>query len=152
MFGGPCLLARLNIVHNREVLEQKLRKTIDQYALCIAVIAQRKWLPVKVLLLNLSQRAAQILITCFVCMSAPTGLSFLSVMAKQAFCMTGSNSVPLPGAVGAYEFLYIGVFGGGLNDSMLMTSMMTARGISYYLCFTLSGVLTWIYHIRTAKR
>lgn len=85
MFGGPCLLARLNIVHNREVLEQKLRKTIDQYALCIAVIAQRKWLPVKVLLLNLSQRAAQILITCFVCMSAPTGLSFLSVMAKQAF-------------------------------------------------------------------
>ena len=150
--GGLGLLARLNIVHNREVLEQKLRKTIDQYALCIAVIAQRKWLPVKVLLLNLSQRAAQILITCFVCMSAPTGLSFLSVMAKQAFCMTGSNSVPLPGAVGAYEFLYIGVFGGGLNDSMLMTSMMTARGISYYLCFTLSGVLTWIYHIRTAKR
>ena len=116
------------------------------------MIAQRKWLPVKVLLLNLSQRAAQILITCFVCMSAPTGLSFLSVMAKQAFCMTGSNSVPLPGAVGAYEFLYIGVFGGGLNGSMLMTSMMTALGISYYLCFTLSGVLTWIYHIRTAKR
>ena len=119
--GGLGLLARLNIVHNREVLEQKLRKTIDQYALCIAVIAQRKWLPVKVLLLNLSQRAAQILITCFVCMSAPTGLSFLSVMAKQAFCMTGSNSVPLPGAVGAYEFLYIGVFGGGLGLWLGMT-------------------------------
>lgn len=66
--------------------------------------------------------------------------------------MTGSNAVPLPGAVGAYEFLYIGVFGSALNDSMLSISMMTARGISYYLCFTLSGIMTWIYHIRTSKR
>lgn len=146
------LLARLRLVRNREALEQKLRKTIDQYAMCISVIAGRKWLSVKILLLNISQRFAQILITCFVCMSAPTGLSFLSVMAKQAFCMTGSNAVPLPGAVGAYEFLYIGVFGSALNDSMLLTSMMTARGISYYLCFTLSGIMTWIYHIRTSKR
>lgn len=70
------LLARLRLVRNREALEQKLRKTIDQYAMCISVIAGRKWLPVKVLLLNISQRFAQILITCFVCMSAPTGLSF----------------------------------------------------------------------------
>lgn len=146
------LLTRLRLVRNRDALDQKLRTTIDQYALCISAIGENKWLPIKVLLLNLAQRVAQILITCFVCMSVPTGISFLGVMAKQAFCMTGSNAVPLPGAVGAYEFLYIGVFDGALNDSMLITSMMTARGISYYLCFVLCGILTWIYHIRTSKR
>ena len=30
--------------------------------------------------------------------------------------------------------------------------MMTARGISYYLCFVLCGIMTWFYHIRTGKR
>lgn len=134
------LLTRLHLVRNREVLEQKLQKTIDQYTMCISVIAESKWLPLKVLLLNISQRLAQILITCFVCMSAPTGLSFLSVMAKQAFCMTGSNAVPLPGAVGAYEFLYIGVFGSALNDSMLLTSMMTAR--EFPITFALPSVVS----------
>ncbi len=146
------LLARLHIVHNKAELDQKLRQTIDQYALCISMISESKWLFLKVLLLNLSQRITQILITCFVCLSASTGGSFLSVMAKQAFCMTGSNSVPLPGAVGAFEFLYIGIFGSALSDSMLITSMMTARGISYYLCFIICGIMTWVYHIHTSKR
>ncbi len=126
--GGLGLLARLNIVHNREVLEQKLRKTIDQYALCIAVIHTAK-------MAACQSAAAQpipagcpdsdYLLCLYECSDGPL---LPQCDGKQAFCMTGSNSVPLPGAVGAYEFLYIGVFGGGLNDSMLMTSMMTARG------------------------
>lgn len=146
------LLAHLNFVRNKEVMDEKLKQTIEQYAQCISMISESKWLFLKVLLLNLSQRIAQIMITCFVCMSAPTGISFLSVMAKQAFCMTGSNSVPLPGAVGVFEFLYIGVFGNALSDSMLITSMMTARGISYYFCTALCGIITWVYHIHTSKR
>lgn len=146
------LLTRLKLVHNPDVWNDKLRQTVEQYSSCITMISESKWLFFKVLFLNLSQRITQVWITCFVCMSASVGGSFLSVMAKQAFCMTGSNSIPLPGAVGAYEFLYIGVFGSTLSDSMLVTSMMTARGIAYYLCFVLCGIMTWIYHIYTSKR
>ena len=29
---------------------------------------------------------------------------------------------------------------------------MTARGISYYLCFMLSCAITWVYHIHTLRR
>lgn len=146
------LFARLKLVRNQEATEQKMRKTVNQYAQCVSLITGKPNLLVKVLFLNLAQRFFQILITCFVCTAAPTGTSFLQIMAMQAFCMTGSNCVPLPGSVGAYEYLYIGIFGLDMNAAALVPSMMTARGISYYLCFLFCGIMTWFYHIRTGKR
>ena len=149
-----CLrgLSRLRILRNAERWEEKLRDTIDQYALCISAISANRWIPIKALLFNTAQRISQILITSFVCASASTGVTFLEAMALQSFCMTGSNSIPLPGAVGAYEFLYLGTFGGVLDEITLMPSLMTARGISYYLCFMVSCVITWIYHLYTLRR
>ena len=120
--------------------------------LCISAISSNRWIPIKALLFNTAQRIAQILITSFVCVSVSTGVTFLDAMALQSFCMTGSNSIPLPGAVGAYEFLYLGTFGGVLDEMTLMPSLMTARGISYYLCFMLSCAITWVYHIHTLRR
>ena len=145
-------LSRLRILRNAKKQEEKLRNTIDQYALCISAISSNRWIPIKALLFNTAQRIAQILITSFVCVSVSTGVTFLDAMALQSFCMTGSNSIPLPGAVGAYEFLYLGTFGGVLDEMTLMPSLMTARGISYYLCFMLSCAITWVYHIHTLRR
>lgn len=146
------LLVRLKLVRNQTAMEEKLHHTVSQYAQCVIVVTSNRGLIWKVLLMNLEQRIVQIMITCFVCTAVPTGLSFFQLMARQAFCMTGANSVPLPGAVGAFEYLYIGIFGLDMDAAMLIPSMMVARGISYYLCFILSGIMTWFYHICTGKR
>lgn len=145
-------LAKLHLVRDREGKEEKARHTVDQYAQCVSMMAGSRRLFVEVLALNLAQRVLQMLIACFVCTAVPTGLTFGQVLARQAFCLTGSNSVPLPGSVGAFEYLYLGIFGLDMLPSALVPSMMTARGISYYLCFALCGIMTWFYHIRAGKR
>ena len=145
-------LARIRIVRSPDRLEKKLEHTISQYANCISAISANPWIIVKSLLLNTLQRVSQILIISFVGVSTASGISFTEAMALQAFCMTGSNSVPFPGAMGAYEYLYLGTFGVFMKESVLIPSMMTARGISYYVCFIGCCILTWGYHAYTAGR
>ena len=150
--GVIRFLGKLHLVRDQAAKEEKIHHTVEQYAQCVSLMAGSWRLFAEVLALNLAQRVVQLLITCFVCTAVPTGLTFGQVLARQAFCLTGSNSIPLPGSVGAFEYLYIGIFGLDIHPGALLPSMMTARGISYYLCFVLCGIMTWFYHIRTGKR
>lgn len=150
--GVIRFLGKLHLVRDPAAKEEKIHHTVEQYAQCVSLMAGSRRLFLEVLALNLAQRVIQMLITCFVCTAVPTGLNFGQVLARQAFCLTGSNSIPLPGSVGAFEYLYIGIFGLDIDPGALLPSMMTARGISYYLCFVICGVMTWLYHIRTGKR
>lgn len=150
--GVIRFLGKLHLVRDQAAKEEKIHHTVEQYAQCVSLMAGSRRLFAEVLALNLAQRVVQLLITCFVCTAVPTGLTFGQVLARQAFCLTGSNSIPLPGSVGAFEYLYIGIFGLDIHPGALLPSMMTARGISYYLCFVLCGIMTWFYHIRTGKR
>lgn len=150
--GVIRFLGKLHLVRDPAAKEEKIHHTVEQYAQCVSLMAGSRRLFLEVLALNLAQRVVQMLITCFVCTAVPTGLNFGQVLARQAFCLTGSNSIPLPGSVGAFEYLYIGIFGLDIYPDALLPSMMTARGISYYLCFVICGVMTWLYHIRTGKR
>ena len=109
--GVIRFLGKLHLVRDPAAKEEKIHHTVEQYAQCVSLMAGSRRLFLEVLVLNLAQRVVQMLITCFVCTAVPTGLNFGQVLARQAFCLTGSNSIPLPGSVGAFEYLYIGIFG-----------------------------------------
>jgi hypothetical protein len=58
----------------------------------------------------------------------------------QGFVVLGSNSVPIPGAVGAADYLFIDGFGKIINDSVSIE--LLSRGISFYCCIILCGIIT----------
>ena len=64
----------------------------------------------------------------------------------------GYNSIPLPGGVGAFEYLYLNIYTLRFDNTFIVVAMMVTRVISYYLCMALSGVVTLVYHIRLMKR
>ena len=50
------------------------------------------------------------------------------------------NSVPIPGAVGAADYLFIDGFGGILKDPVSIE--LLSRGISFYCCIIICGIIT----------
>ena len=88
------------------------------------------------------------MITCLVCYAvAPDAASFLDLFAMQTFVLIGFSAIPLPGGVGAFEFMYINVFGMFYNDkAFIMSAMMVSRVITYYMRMVICGLYTLIYH------
>ena len=150
--GLISLLARMKIVKNTEKWRGKLTDEVEKYRLSFMEIRKHRALFFQALLLNVAQRVSQVLITCFVCTAADPDASFVDLFAMQAFVLLGYNSIPLPGGVGAFEYLYLNIYNLRFDNTFIVVAMMVTRVISYYLCMALSGVVTLVYHIRLMKR
>lgn len=138
--------AKLRIVRNPEKWHNKWNGVIEKYRGCREILRKHWVLIVPALLLNLAQRVAQTLIPCFICYAAAPNVSFYRLFIMQVFVLLGYNSLPLPGGVGAYEYLYLRTYSIYFNDAFILSAMMVSRGISFYCCLILSGLYTLIYH------
>lgn len=150
--GLISLLARIRIVKNTEKWRGKLADEVEKYRLSFMEIKKHRGLFFRVLLLNVAQRVSQALISCFVCLAAEPSASFVELFAMQAFVLLGYNSIPLPGGVGAFEYLYLNIYALRFDKAFIVVAVMVTRAISYYLCMAFSGCFTLVYHIRQIKR
>ncbi|MGN0822560.1 MAG: YbhN family protein, partial [Candidatus Gallimonas sp.] len=139
-------LHKIRLVKNTEKWRGKLLGAVNKYKNSFAQIRRHRALFFIVLLLNIGQRVSQMLITCFVCRAAAPDCSFAELFAMQAFVTLGYNSIPLPGGVGAFEYLYLNIFCLRFENAFILSAMMVTRAISYYLCMAVSGVATLAYH------
>lgn len=146
-------LAKIHLIKDVKRQLLKVEATIDSYKECIDLIGNNKSLALKTFLLNLLQRVSQMSITvCIYFAAGLKGVNILELYVLQSFCLIGSNSVPIPGAAGVSEGIYLSAFSSFMNKGMLINCMMATRGITYYICFILSGVMTFIYHIFVTLR
>ena len=147
--GCLKLLYKIKLIKNIQAKMQKVDETISSYKQSIDIIKGNVPLAIKAFLLNLIQRVSQMAIGVFVYLAAGLDtISVLDIFVLQSFCLIGSNSVPIPGAAGVSEGLYLSAFGSFFaSNAMLLNCMMATRGIAYYISFIFSGILTFIHHI-----
>lgn len=145
--GLISLLNKIKIVKRPDKLRTKLAEEVKKYSNCRKEIAGRPLLFITTLLFNLLQRLTNILISCFVCLSAHTAVPFADLFVMQVFVLLGYNCVPLPGGTGAFEYLYLNIYCLRFDDAFIVVAMMVSRVISYYFCIVASGVYTLAYHI-----
>lgn len=155
--GNGCisLLHKMKIVKKPDKWRNKLADEVEKYHASREIIKTKPSLFIVAILLNLAYRTCHTLMTCFVCYAvAPDpGMyvgsvepSFLDLFAMQLFVLIGHNSIPLPGGVGAFEFMYLNVYGEFFVESFIMSAMMISRFISYYLRMIVAAIVTLIYH------
>lgn len=74
----------------------------------------------------------------------------------QAFVLIGYNSVPLPGGVGAFEYLYLHIYGLLFENAFILAAMMVTRTISYYILYRSErnddARLSYTYHQKKKER
>ncbi len=147
--GTLKLLCKIKLVKNIEAKIQKVDQTISSYKQSIDIIKGNVPLAFKAFLLNLIQRVSQMAIAVFVYLAAGLDtIGVVDIFVLQSFCLIGSNSVPIPGAAGVSEGLYLSAFSSFFaSKTMLLNCMMATRGIAYYISFIFSGILTFIHHI-----
>lgn len=144
------LLHKIKVVRNKEKWMVKVETTVEKYRSCYEDFKEHKRMLIPVLLCNVAQRTSQLLISVFVCMSA-TKCNFFDVLIMQSFVMLGYNSIPLPGGIGAYEYLYLKIYCMSFVESFAIISMMVTRVISYYFSIIATGVYTMVYHVLKIK-
>ena len=151
--GLVSLLVKIKIVKNEQKWRTKISEEVAKYAACFQEIHKRRLLFLNALILNTAQRVVRIIISCCICLAAAPDASFWSVFALQSFIIVGYTSLPVPGGVGAFEYLYLRVYRVIFtSDAFILSAMMVMRTVSYYLSIVVSGVITLGFHIGVMHR
>ena len=148
-------------LHLIKKIDKKLKKLDEmeiQYKECANLILKNKRTLSKAFLCNFAQRVSQILISVFVFLGVQGWTEgykdIISAFSVQGFVALGSNAVPIPGAIGAADYLYIDGFDGLLKDPVSVE--LVSRGISFYVCVLACGIFTLavysIYNFRGKKK
>lgn len=146
------LFTKMRIIKKPEKWRDKLSAEVEKFAASKGVFRSHPALFFETLLLNIIQRVSQTLIPCFICYAVDPSVSFIDLFAMQAFVLLGYNCVPLPGGVGAYEYMYLHVYKIHFVPEFILSAMMVSRLISYYFCIVVSGIYTLVYHATGLRR
>lgn len=75
------------------------------------------------------------------------GLSEYSILAffsMQAILFMATSGLPIPGAIGASESVFLGLYGAAFGEELLGSAMVLSRGISFYLFVVVSMFFVFV--------
>ena len=147
------LLSALHIFKNREEKMQAFRASIETYRSCLTILKKNPSLVFRLLFYSVMQRLILTPITYLVFLSMGIEASLVDVVSMQIYCTVGASAVPLPGAMGISEALYVLLFKRFIPDpNRCMFSMVLSRSVSGYLAILFCGYVTMSHHIRATVR
>jgi uncharacterized protein (TIRG00374 family) len=62
-----------------------------------------------------------------------TEYNVLNFFAMQSILFVSTSGLPLPGAIGASESVFLSLYGAAFGETMLGSAMLLTRGINFYL-------------------
>lgn len=140
-------LNKIHIVKNVKDKQDKLKSLAQEYKACCQSVKGHADVVIKVFLFNIVQRFIQVCITLcvYIGVGGKPGNS-ISVIVTQSLVLLGSNAVPIPGAVGVADYLFIDGFA-SLYSGDIISIELLSRGISFYSCMILCGGVVLINYI-----
>lgn len=139
--GCMRVLGKLHLMRNIEKRREHLKEVEKQYKECADAIKNHKKSILVAFICNFMQRVSQIMVSVCVFIGIGGGAAqALDAFITQGYVVLGSNSVPIPGAMGAADYLFIDGFSGMVKDTVSME--LLSRGISFYSCIIICGIIT----------
>lgn len=136
------LLARLHLIRRPEAREERLLRTMDEYRRRAALLSGHRSMLLRSFLFNLLQRVSAISVSMFVFLALGGKASFAPrVFAMQSFVVLGSNTVPIPGAMGVSDYLMLEGFEAFLPPERVVQMELVSRSVSFYCCVLLCGLI-----------
>ena len=140
---GLKILHKLHLLRDVEKRQESLHRMAEEYRECLRTFQKGKGVVFRAFLLNLLQRLCNIGVS--LCVFLAIGGSpelAMEVLVTQGFVVLGSNAVPIPGAVGVADGLFLDGFRGLMPNPPCAD--LLSRGISFYVCLLFCGSLTLI--------
>ena len=141
--------SKLKLIKNKEDKLESFNTHLAEYQESAKYIKEHFLVSVKVFLITIIQRMAMFSIA-FVVYKAfgLTGYSYLELMVIQIAIALAVDSLPLPGGIGASEAMLLLIYNKVFGETIAVPAMLVTRGLSYYLCLILSGLVVLINHLR----
>lgn len=142
---GLKLLSKLHLVRRVDEKRESLSKMAVEYKECIDAVWHHGGVICKTFLLNFCQRLSLLGVTlCVYLAQGGSPADLIQVAVIQSFAVLGSNSIPIPGAVGVADYLFINGFQTLLGSEAVLNMELLSRGISFYVCLLLCGLTVLI--------
>ena len=142
-------LYKKNIIHKLEHKLEKLDKIESDYESCVALIGGKNKIMRKAFFWNVIQRAVQIVVPALVYISLGGNYMMTRILfSKQCLITIGYNYVPIPGALGIADYLMIDGYSSVMPEGLAYELDMISRGLTFYICVALSGIITLIGYLR----
>ena len=146
-------LAKKHLLRKPENKLAKLEKTRIEFNESTALVAGKTSVLVKAFIWNFLQRASQIAVPMFIyLMLGGTVSKAAYIFASQCLVTIGFNCVPVPGAMGVADYLMVDGFTNIVGREEAFNIDMISRGLSFYICVALSGIITLIGYIIIRRR
>ncbi len=150
--GIASVLDKLHCHRLAGKIHLKLDQALDEYSQCVDLLFDKKSMLVQTYLLNLCQRLSQLLVTLSVFWAMGGSLSALpELFATQVYVVLGSNSMPVPGAMGVADYLMLNGYMALMEKASAYQLEILGRGISFYACMILSMITTGIGYLLLRK-
>ena len=150
------LLSALHIFKDRDAKLAAYRASIANYRACVQIIRENPAIIFRLLFYSVMQRVLLMPITYLTFLACGVEIGFVDTMVMQAYCTVGASAIPLPGAVGISETLFVDMFSAFPaftgQTSLLMYVMILSRSVSGYLAIVFCGYITMSHHIRSIVR
>ena len=147
------LLCRLRLLKREEQKQQRLAEHMAEYARYAGMIGGHRGMLLRAFLCNLLQRASVISVSlCVFLAGGGAAGDAVRVWAVQCCAVIGSNTVPIPGAMGVSDYLMLDGFGSLMSPERVVNFELLSRSVSFYTCVLLCGAVTLAGWLRRRKR
>lgn len=135
-------LEKMHILKHKEGRLSKIENSMDLYQSTAVYMKNHMWLMLRVMLVTIVQRVALFLVTYLVYRGFGLhGFGWMKIVALQAVISISVDLLPLPGAMGVSETVFMLIFGPVFGE-LLLPGMILSRGISFYTQLIISSVFT----------
>lgn len=146
-------LCGIRLLRHEEEKRRKLALYMEEYAACARMIRGHRAAMAKCFLCNLLQRASVISVSFFALLASGGGLGRAAeIWAVQCYAVIGSNTIPIPGAMGVSDYIMLDGFGNVMSQQAAVAFELLSRGLSFYVCIALCGITTLITYWLLRKR
>lgn len=147
-------LIRIRLI--RKDPEGKLRRldeAMERYRGYAAMLSGHRRAMLLTFVFNFLQRSSLVAVTMFTYLAtggAPANAGAL--WALQGYVVLGSNSIPIPGAMGVSDYLMLDGFRSIMSEAEAVNLELLTRSCSFYVCIFLCGISTLVYYRLLKKR
>ncbi|MGI6263857.1 MAG: lysylphosphatidylglycerol synthase transmembrane domain-containing protein [Acutalibacteraceae bacterium] len=133
---------KLRLIKRPKAALESLERHLKEYHDGARFIRQNPSVTLRTFLWTLAQRLAMFSVSYWVYLSLGGGaLSLPYLIAVQVVISIAVDSLPLPGAVGAAETMFLALYGTVYPPHLLEPALLLTRGLNYYGCLLLCSVV-----------
>ena len=138
-----AFLKRIGLIKNFHKWVGRIKRMKEDYMGCAGKIKGNGLALALGFIFDLLQRIAQITVTLttHLALKGSPSVNGLDLWIVQAFSQIGSSWVPIPGGMGAADYLMIDGFGKLLPEDYTFKLQILSRGLSFYICTLLAGLI-----------